>query len=111
MVSIYEEVSLELELATNRCRMELVSVQAQYYMLIIQNLYLTYLKKYENIELYTKAELEEMLQVVENTVNELEIESTIDGEVKYDKRESLSFIQESISRVMDQYGFSGWIID
>ena len=111
MPTIDEEVSLELEHATNSCRMELVSTQAKYYMLIIKNLYMTYLKKYENIESYTKEELLEMLKIVENTVNELETESMIDGTRKYDMRESLEFIQECIHRVMVKYGFKNWVIE
>jgi len=111
MPSIDEKISAELEIQTNNCRMELVSLQAQYYMLIIKNLYMKYLKQYENIELYNKVELLEMLQVVENTVNELEMESMIDGTQKYDMRESLPFIEECMRRVMYRYGFSGWIIN
>ena len=110
MSNVDEEVSLELELATNRCRMELVSIQAQYYMLIIKGLYIKYLKQNENIEKFTKEELLEMLQAVENTVNDLETESLIDGTAKYDMRESLPFITECITRVMGKYGFVEWEI-
>ena len=51
MPGVDEKISAELEIQTNKCRMELVSLQAQYYMLIIKNLYIKYLKQYENIEL------------------------------------------------------------
>ena len=110
MSAIDEELSAELEIQTNNCRMELVGMQAQYYMLIIKNLYIKYLKQHESIELYSKDELLEMLQTVEETVNELETESMIDGTQKYDMRESFVFIEECMHRVMHRYGFSGWII-
>jgi len=111
MLSIDEKVSTQLEIQTNNCRMQLLSLQAQYYMLIIKNLYMKYLKQYENIALYSEDELLEMLQTVEDTVNELETESMIDGTQKYDMRESLAFIEECMQRLMNRYGFSGWIIN
>ena len=110
MLSVDEKLSAQLEIQTNNCRMELVSLQAEYYMLIIKNLYLKYLKQYENIALYGENELLEMLLAVEDTVNELETESMIDGTQKYDMRESMPFIEECMYRVMHRYGFSGWII-
>jgi len=110
MPSIDEKLSAQLEVKTNNCRMELVSLQAEYYMLIIKSLYMKYLKQYESIEVYTNDELLEMLQTVEDTVNALETESMIDGTQKYDMRESMPFIEECMYRVMQSYGFSGWII-
>lgn len=111
MPTIDEEVSLELEYATNRCRMELVSLQAQYYTFIIKSLYMTYLKQYEDIESFSKKELLEMLEYLEEVVGVVETESMIDGTQKYDVRESLPFIQECIHRVMDRYGFKDWVIE
>lgn len=110
MPSIDERLSAQLEAQANNCRMELLSLQAEYYMLIIKNLYMKYLKQYENIALYSEDELGEMLQAVEDTVNALETESMIDGTRKYDLRESLPFIEECMRRVMYKYGFSGWLI-
>jgi hypothetical protein len=90
--------------------MELLNAQGKYFMLIMKNLFLTYLREYENIALYSKEELEDMLQTLENAVNELEQESNLYGEAKYDMKDSLPFIQESIGRVMQKYNFKGWVI-
>lgn len=110
MTKIEEEIRLELEHSTNRCRMELVSIQTQYYVLIIQKLFLENLKRHENIELYSKNELLDMLKTLENIIYELESESTVDGMQKYTMSNSSPFIDEALKRVMDRYGFSGWNI-
>lgn len=111
MLTIDKEVSLELEHETNRCRMELVTLQSQYYMLIIQNIFIENLKKHENIELYSKNELLDMLKTLENIVYELEAESSIEGMQKYNMSNSLPFIDESLQRMMHKHGFSGWKIN
>ena len=110
MRNIDEEISLKLERDTNRCRMELVSLQSRYYMLIIQKLFMENLKKHENIALYSKYEILDMLNNLETIVYDLETESTIDGLQKYEMSNSLPFIDESLQRIMDKYGFTGWEI-
>ena len=108
MSSVDEELSLELSYKTNVCRMELVEIQSKYYMLIIKNLYLTFLRRNENIDLYSREELLDMLQMVENTVDELETESTIQGMQKYEITNSSVFIEQCMQRVMKHYNFSNW---
>ena len=111
MSSIYEEISLELKHETNRCRMELVSMQDQYYMLMIKNLFVTYLKHNENIELYSKKEISEMMNFLGDTMEEIGVESRIDGTQKYDIKETWPFIQECMKRVMKKYGFTDWVME
>lgn len=111
MTTTHEEISLELEQETNRCRMELVSLQSHYYKLIIQKLFIENLRKNENITLYSKVELKSMLHALEEIIDELEAESTIDGVQKYEMGNSLPFIDESLARVMKKYSFSGWEIN
>ena len=108
MFKIYEDVREELKHETNRCRMELVCMQDQYYTLIIKNLFVTYLNDNENIALYSKQELLDMLEYLGNTVEEVGIESRIDGTQTYDINESWPYIKECIQRVMQKYGFKDW---
>lgn len=110
-MDLVEEFALEIERATNSCRVELLSVQAKYYRLIIQGVFFRYFRMYERVELYSKEELHTILNALEDIIEQLETESSIDGTPKYDVLQSREFIYECMRRMIQKYNFSDWILE